>query len=90
VPSHLFTMEWREGPAGHPRQLGQDLCERVYLRGPDAGLSGRGGGGPCICQPEQRHLSAEMWFPGGRPTGGWRRPKEARWRQMKIIAIVIS
>ena len=36
-----------------------------------------GGGGPCICQREQRQqqclLSAEMRFREGRPTRGWRR-----------------
>jgi hypothetical protein len=37
-------------------------CANQLPSRPDADLSGRGGGGPCICQREQRHVSAEMRF----------------------------
>jgi Transposase, Mutator family len=60
------------------------------LRGPDADLSGWGGGGPCISQREQRQLSAEMRFRRGRPNAVWRGPKEASWCQIKINPIIVS
>jgi putative transposase len=60
------------------------------LRGPDADLSGWGGGGPCISQREQRQLSAEMRFRRGRPNAVWRGPKEASRCQIKINPIIVS
>jgi len=60
------------------------------LRGPDADLSGRDGGGPCISQREQRQLSAEMRFRRGRPNAVWRGPKEASRCQIKINPIIVS
>ena len=47
---HGVAGKSRRSPAPSRSGPVQTCC----LRGPDADLSGRGGGGPCICQREQR------------------------------------
>jgi transposase-like protein len=64
---------WRDGPAGHPRRPGQDLCKPVAFEvqmqtcpaGVVAGLVSASG--------SSADLSAEMRFRRGRPCWGWRR-----------------
>jgi len=51
---HLFTMVVAGGSRRSPAPFRLGPVQTGCLRGPDADLSGRGGGGPCICQREQR------------------------------------
>lgn len=51
---HLFTLGVAGWSRRSPAPSQSEPVQRCCLRGPDADLSGWGGGGPCICQRDQR------------------------------------
>jgi len=70
---HLFTMVVAGWSRRSPAPFRSGPVQTCCLRGPDADLSGRGGGGPCICQREQRRFERRDEVPT-RPADSLRPP----------------